>query len=125
MLDPRSGKSIALLEGHSGGVNCARFWPNSAVIATGSDDGTIRLWDQRKAGSPAWRTLRGHVGWVKNTEPVDARHLLSASFDGTLRLWDITAEDGMPQVRGEKSRGPMSQRAACAAPLMEGASVRM
>jgi WD40 repeat protein len=68
------------------------------MLATGSDDGTILVWDCRKLQPQPLKRLVGHIGWVKNAEPIDDRHLLSASFDGTVRLWDVLADDGIPSV---------------------------
>lgn len=35
------------LSGHAGAVGVLAFAPDGKVIATGADDGTIRLWDPR------------------------------------------------------------------------------
>ena len=43
--------------------------------------------------------LDGHIGWVKNAEPVSDTHVLTAGFDGTVRLWDVTQPNCCPAVR--------------------------
>jgi WD40 repeat protein len=37
-------------------------------ILTGSDDGTVRLWDMRKLSTGPIKVFTGNDGWVKNVE---------------------------------------------------------
>jgi serine-threonine kinase receptor-associated protein len=39
-----TGKELELHKGHHGPVHCVHFAPDGATFATGSEDGTIRLW---------------------------------------------------------------------------------
>jgi WD40 repeat protein len=45
LWDVTSGKNIASLEGHTNMVRCVAFRPDGKALVTGSEDGTIRLWD--------------------------------------------------------------------------------
>ena len=62
--DVRSpGLSIRTLEGHRDDIIGVDFSPNGWALATGSDDGTCRIWDVRM-----WREtaiLDDHVGEVR------------------------------------------------------------
>jgi len=54
LCDIRSGSMTHSLTGHSGGINCLQWSPSyDYVLASGSSDGTIKLWDVRKSGSKA------------------------------------------------------------------------
>lgn len=78
------------LEGHSKGVLWVAFHPTQPLLASASDDKTVRLW--RMSDSRAWEvdTLRGHT----NSVTCVAFHLtedliLSCSDDRTFRTWDL------------------------------------
>ena len=76
--------------GHTERVFCLAFKPNSYLLASGSDDKTIRLWDVGdNTNLRHVRTLRGHTEAVKSVAwSPDGSTLASASNDGTVRLWN-------------------------------------
>ena len=49
-----SGEDRVLLTGHRAEVNSLAFSSNAGLVATGSDDGTVRLWNAT-SGHPRWR----------------------------------------------------------------------
>jgi len=57
------------------------------LLASGSEDGTVRLWET--SGARLQATLEGHTGGVRGVAlSADGRLLASGSFDGTVRLWE-------------------------------------
>ena len=54
---------IKLIIGHKDWVLCVAWSPDAQVIATGSKDSTLRLWDP-DTGKPKGDALRGHSKWI-------------------------------------------------------------
>ncbi|KAB1985693.1 caspase family protein [Streptomyces triticiradicis] len=80
------------LTGHSRAVtavSCAVL-EGSPIAVTGSDDGTVRVWDLR-SGRAIGRPLTGHsmVGAVSCTMLEHGLAAVTGSGDGTVQVWDL------------------------------------
>ncbi|KAG9037554.1 hypothetical protein FRB95_005136 [Tulasnella sp. JGI-2019a] len=73
---------------HSQRVTCTAVSPDGATIVSGSDDGTLCLWDA-KTGAAIGEPMMGHTHWVSCVAvSPDSTTIISGSYDETLCLWD-------------------------------------
>ena len=80
------------LQGHRGTVHSVTFSPDGNILASGSGDNTIKLWEVN-TGKPL-NTLREHNDSVYSIAfSPDGRLLASGSKDNTIKLWDINASE--------------------------------
>ncbi|KAL2915398.1 ribosome assembly [Polyrhizophydium stewartii] len=75
------------LSGHTEAILSVCFSPDGKMLATGSGDTTVRIWDLNTE-TPRF-TLVGHKNWVQIVAwSPDCQMLASGSMDETIRLWN-------------------------------------
>jgi WD40 repeat protein len=90
-----------VLTGHKARIWSVAFSKNSQMLASASDDRTIRLWDltQTQEEPKLIKVLEGHNFWVGSIAfSPDGKKLASGSYDKTIRLWDLNHLDEDPIV---------------------------
>ncbi|WP_159053416.1 NB-ARC domain-containing protein [Streptomyces regalis] len=98
LWDLATRSCTARLSADSTAVHALGYGDNSTgTLATGGDDGTIRLWDTTGTAE-----LSGHTAPVTGLCFAPGGHLLaSTSVDGTARVWDVPNGRTVAIVRNE------------------------
>ncbi|MFC1596576.1 SUMF1/EgtB/PvdO family nonheme iron enzyme [Planctomycetota bacterium] len=85
-----SRELLRTLEGHEDGVSSVAVAPDGSMLASGSGDSTVRLWDV--ATGALRKTIKEHSDGVSSVAfSPDGTLLASGSHDKTVILWDLTA----------------------------------
>jgi predicted amidohydrolase len=93
----RSPHLTTFLTGHTNSVRSVAFSPDSKILASGSWDKTLILWDVASR-QPLGQPLTGHTNTVRSVAfSPDGRTLASGSDDNTLILWDVASRQPLGQ----------------------------
>jgi WD40 repeat protein len=89
-------KPVRSLTGHTDGVRALSFSPNGAMLASASNDRSIRLWEF--SSGKELHKFAGHMGRVCCvSSSSDGRLLASGAEDGTARVWEVKSGDQLAQ----------------------------
>ncbi|KAG9093920.1 hypothetical protein FS749_013496 [Ceratobasidium sp. UAMH 11750] len=79
------------LQGHTDEINSVAYSPDGAYIASGSDDGTVLIWDAH-TGQTMGRPFGSPGSGVSSVAfSPDCAYLVSGSWDNAIRVWCMHA----------------------------------
>ncbi|HEY9628209.1 MAG TPA: hypothetical protein V6C84_12990 [Coleofasciculaceae cyanobacterium] len=110
LWDVATGQCLRIFEGHSRYVFSVAVSPvalnpsgieKQALIASGSDDQTIRLWNA--STGECLSILKGQRGWIQAIAfSPDGSLLASGSTDQTVKIWQVSTGDCLRTLEGHK-----------------------
>ncbi len=102
------GQSVpdTTLHGHQSDIKCIEWHPFRSLVASGSRDSAVRLWDPRANGScvsilTAHKKQVNCLGW----NALNGNWLATGAKDGLLKVFDIRKMKPMEVHRGHNCRG--------------------
>jgi U3 small nucleolar RNA-associated protein 13 len=85
-------KLVGTCKGHKRGVWAVKFGRAERVLATGSGDKTVRLWNLDDF--TCVKTFEGHTNSVLRVDFINAgMQLVSSGSDGLVKLWNVKDEE--------------------------------
>ena len=74
--------------------------PSGQLIATGSGDRTLRIWNPERPNVRYSTELKGHTAGIEKIafNPVRDAELASCAGDGTVRFWDVRTKSCVSRV---------------------------
>jgi len=88
-MAPSPRPSVEVFVTQDNPVFSVAFSPDGSLLASGSSDNTIKIWDV--STEQTLRTLPSHTNWVRSVAfSPDGSLLASGSNDKTIRIWDVS-----------------------------------
>ncbi|KAI1012377.1 hypothetical protein LB504_013205, partial [Fusarium proliferatum] len=85
---------LQALEGHTGSVNSVVFSNDGTLVASGSHDNTIKIWNV--ATGKEEQTLEGHRSLVNSVVfSPDSTLIASGSSDKTIKIWNVATDSNV------------------------------
>lgn len=94
-----SFRYLKTLQGHSRSVYSIAFSPDGQILASGSADATVKLWNLFSFQEIT--TLRGHTSSIRTIAISSCNQILaSGSTDATIKLWNLQSREEICTLQG-------------------------
>ncbi|XP_050438818.1 guanine nucleotide-binding protein subunit beta-5b-like [Adelges cooleyi] len=105
LWDMRAGQSVKSFVGHLADINCVKYHPSGDIIASGSDDGTCRMYDLRADKEIALYSENSIVSCIESIDFSLSGRLFFAGCTGHLiRVWDNLTREKVRVLQKHRNR---------------------
>lgn len=77
---------------HTARINCVAWSPNNTMVATGSLDTCVIIYEIGKPASSRITIKCAHLGGVYGLHFTDDSNVVSSGEDGFIRVWKVASE---------------------------------
>ena len=106
VFDRTKGKTSATGTGHSKKVNDVAWHPSQAVLVSGSEDSTVRVWAPEGKKYVTKATFDAHLGAVTSVAfHATGNFVASSSDDSTWKLHDLTSSTTITSADDDAANG--------------------
>ena len=96
---------------HKSSITSVEWSPNARVFATGSKDGSIKIWDSvSNKCINTFSDAHSHLEVCSVTFTRNSKYLLSSGKDSVVRLWELSAARCLIAYTGAGSAGKQEKR---------------
>jgi periodic tryptophan protein 2 len=96
----QSGKLLDVLSGHEGPLACLTFAHNNGRLASGSWDGTLKIWDIYK--NECIETFEHGCDVMAIAFRPDGKEICTATTNGLITFWDVDSGSQLGTIEGRK-----------------------
>ncbi|KAL3427793.1 WD domain-containing protein [Phlyctema vagabunda] len=102
LLPKKRTKVLGMFRWHIKNLRSIAWNPLGTLIATGSADKTLRVWNPERPNVRYSTQLSGHAAGIEKVafNPVKDAELCSVSSDGVVKFWDVRTKAVINEVKG-------------------------
>ncbi|MEU7611717.1 serine/threonine-protein kinase [Micromonospora sp. NPDC049204] len=108
--DVAARRAVATIPGHTKEINVLRFSPDGKTLASGGDDGAVKLWDVASRQNTGTLTFN-QGGTVEDVLFSPSGDLIGALGYSDVKLWRLSSPDRPVELSSDPAAGPIEAEA--------------